>query len=133
MQFKSLIPAAIPRYECRPSPSFDNKGKVSYSSSPSLTNNDVIMNISPFPDNRLMISTTLSYAMRLINPRVSKHEETPMILFDEHGGMHTNYYPPVAYHRSKNRQKTDVADAGSRRYWPKWSCAPRRSYFRNRG
>lgn len=107
---------AIPPSERRQYPSFDNKCKLSHSPQQSLNNNDMSMPSStnnylrvssPPPDNELEVSTTLSYAMRLSNYHLLKHDEFPMILFDGNGEMHTNYYPPTEQPGYENTQITD--------------------------
>lgn len=37
----------------------------------------------------------------LTDQKVKKDRESPMILFDEHGEMHTNYYTPFTTHDNK--------------------------------
>ncbi|XP_022177290.1 uncharacterized protein LOC111038473 [Myzus persicae] len=105
--------AVILPSEQRPYPSFDNKdmSRVLYDSSQILLA-DSSMSISPLSDNKLKTSSMSSCAMRLSNFRLSKDEESPMILFDQNGKMYTNYYPPVR--RRAPQQKTYEADGGHR-------------------
>jgi len=99
--------------QLRLSPPFDYGEEITYSPYPSLadvgspsspsSSSDSDLRVRSSADSDPGISSVRPVIIGLNDQKVKKERGSPMILFDEHGEMHRNYYTPYTTPRNKYR------------------------------